>query len=325
MADRIIQSSCQTADDLFKKGQSALKKRVLFGSKKSNYQKAALLFGDAAQLYMSVHLYEESGHAYLAKAEALVKAENEKDAAEAYSDAADAYERMMGFEGVNTEKMAECLNAASRISFEQGAIQRAARILKDLGERLTMDQSNPTSLELATEALYKSADYYGMENAHAHVNDCYEKAAIALGYKEDWQKASRAWQKILFAEHNKQKGSSGTKSLIQFKTNKYIFRSVLCQLAGLKTGYMNDDLELIENDLDMLTDAYGYNFEKNREYDLLQLFLVLFKEKDLKKLKAAIQQAPQVIQEDDHSKFLLAAVADKLEKASKHVGEVDLT
>ncbi len=316
---------CKEADEIFAKAKKTFHKKFLFGSKAKNYIKAADLFDCAAEAYKRVHLYEECGHAYLAKAESLMKANKNNDALEAYSDAADAYEGMASFEKVNVERISNCLDIASRIEFEQGFPQRAAKIQKDLGERLMVHKGDKEALEAATQAFFKAADYFAIENAFALANDCYEKAATALGYKEDWHNASKAWQKILYASHNQQKQSSGTRSMVHFKANKYIFRSILCELAGLGKDCQERDLEIIENELEELTEQFGQNFEKNREYDLLCLLIQLLRERDLKRLNKTIERAPSIIQEDEYSKFLLDSISEKLESICKFVGDLDLT
>jgi alpha-soluble NSF attachment protein len=252
------------------------------GSTTDNIEEAAELYTRAGNLLKAEGCWREAANAFLRSAELT---ERDQDGAE--EGARKRINAASCFRKIDAESAIAQLELAIGIYVRAGRFHLVATYEKECGE---IWESASRWKECA-EYFEKAARRYEAEDSPAMAQGCFMKAALALGWLGEWQKAATLYENMA--------DDCAADSTRKFNQKEFVFRCILCHLA-------NDDQVAASKKVSLL--------ERGRELQLVKALLDAIEQDDLEKFNTAVSEYDQVASLDDWKINVLTAIKKSLEQ-----------
>jgi len=255
-----------------KLNSGGLLKSWIFGG---NPQDEALdLYNQAANLFKMSKSWKEAAETFKKMVELNLRMNNQYEAATNFINASNAYKQ-----ATMADEVVKCLEEASGIYTILGKFTQAAKTLKDCGELMEKEEK----WDKAIECFIKAADYYEGENQKSTANGCFVKVSHLYASVKAYDKAIKSFEKCL--------NLSIDDRLMTFSTKEYLFKALLCHLAGMNEPSV--DIEKVKNAV-VDYQELDVRFADTRECKLITTIINAFEEKDLKMYRSALKEYDQM-------------------------------
>lgn len=252
----------------------------------SNYFKMAKCWKDAAETFKKI-------------VELNLKIDNKYEAASNFINASNAYKQA----SLIDEAM-KCLEEASSLYTGIGKFTQAAKTLKDCGEMLEKEEK----FEKAIDCYQKAGEFYEGENQKSTASGCFVKVAHIQASSKQYDLASKTFEKCM--------SMAVDDRLLTFSSKEYLFKSLLCKLAGMKDP--NTELENVKNSV-LDYKELDVKFSDSRECKLIETIIGAFEEKDLKSYKSALRDYDQMSKFNQWMTNICLDIKANLDKMSNEI------
>ena len=202
-ADNYIRAAKENESKAEKKMKGSFFKN-LFSSKSERLDDARDLYEKAANSYKLGSQWEKAGEMYRKCADC--EAQTDGMPAQYVLDSVNCYKK------VNAQKFLEMAEGAIRMLAEDGRINQAARLRKEVAEAYEAEYD----LENAAKHFKKAAELYLMEEGTSFANQCFVKAAdISVMLKDvNYEEVISTYEKVIYEYMKKDLLKSSAKNLV---------------------------------------------------------------------------------------------------------------
>jgi tetratricopeptide (TPR) repeat protein len=308
------------AEKLIAKGDGILAKKIYLGNKLKD---ASACYEEAAGIYRNQKQHTQCAEAYQKLGDVLEKMGQANPAASAYKEAANQYDASALFDGMGYDNCIEMLRKAASIYSSSGKNGMAASVFKELAEKLEAEEEEG-AWRGALLAWREAYDRYETDNAFPNMNNCLVKIAELSANLKDFKQSASTWDELLYADWNREKKNSASSTMTRLSVQKYVINATLCRLAALKNTYDKEDVEIVQMGFTEKNDV-GNNFEKSREYQLLQGLCKALELKDKQLFAKAIKIADEAIKLNEWTMNVLVSIKKVMEESMMGLEDPDLT